>query len=118
MFSPEPARADGWMLMPAVLSDGTTMDLLTGGPVDDRSERYSDPLYTRWTKVQERMAMAGYSDYRLEYARSFCRMRNLHLAAGEKPLATFEIHYVQRLIQAPGKGSPTFRDMLIWSHRC
>ncbi len=118
MFSPEPARSDGWMLMPAVMSDGSGVDLLWGEPVADGSERYSDPLYTRWTKVQERMAMTAYSDYRLEYARSFCRMRNLHLAPGQAAIATFEIKYVQRTIQAPGEGPPQFHTFVIWSHRC
>ena len=118
MFSPEPARADGWMTMPAVLADGSEVDLLWGERVPEGNERYSDPLYTRWTKVQERMASSAYSDYRLEYARSFCRLHNLHLAPGQVALATFEIHYVQRTIRAPGEGPPTFRDSLIWSHRC
>ena len=118
MFAPDPARADGWLRMPATLADGTRIDLVTNGPVDDRSERYSDPLYSRWTKVTERIASASYSDYRLEYARQFCRARNLHLLPGEVPLETFEIHYVERVIRPPGEGPPTFRDILLWSHRC
>jgi hypothetical protein len=118
MFSPDPARSDGWMTMPAVMADGSTMDLLTGGPGDDSSERYSDPLYTRWAKVQERIASTVYSDYRLEYARSFCRSRNLHLAPGEVPIQTFDVHYVERVIRPPGEGPPTFHDILLWSHRC
>lgn len=117
MFSPEPARADGWMTMPAVLADGTKIDLLTGKPVVS-NEGYSDPLYSRWTKVQERIASTSYNDYRLEYARQFCRSRNLHLEPGQVPVSTFEVHYVERLIQPPGEGPPTFRDILIWSHRC
>jgi len=118
MFAPEPARSDGWMRMPAVLTDGTTLDLLTGGAANDSSERYSDPLYSRWAKVQERIASAAYTDYRLEYARQFCRTRNLHLRPGEVPLATFEVHYVERVIRPPGEGSPTFRDILLWAHHC
>jgi hypothetical protein len=118
MFSPDPARSDGWMMMPAVMADGSTMDLLTGGPVDDGSERYSDPLYTRWAKVQERIASTAYSDYRQEYARSFCRSRNLHLAPGEVPIKTFDVRYVERVIRPPGEGPPTFTDILLWSHRC
>ena len=43
---------------------------------DDRSERYSDPFYTRWTKVHERIASPFYAGYRSEYARHFCRTRN------------------------------------------
>ena len=118
MFSPEPARADGWMRMPAVLKDGTRLDLLTGGPADDSSERYSDALYTRWVKVQERIASAAYSDYRLEYARHFCRSRNLHLRPGDSALDRFEIRYVERVIRPPGEGPPTFREIALWSHTC
>lgn len=118
MFSPEPARADGWMRMPAVLQDGTRLDLLTGGPADDSSERYSDALYTRWVKVQERIASAAYSDYRLEYARHFCRSRNLHLRPGDIALDRFEILYVERVIRPPGEGPPTFRERSLWSHTC
>jgi hypothetical protein len=118
MFSPEPARSDGWMTMPATLTDGSTLDLLTGGPIDNSSQRYSDPLYSRWAKVQERIASTAYSDYRQEYARQFCRMRNLHLGPGQVPIKTFDVHYVERVIQPPGEGPPTFRDILIWSHRC
>ena len=118
MFAPEPAHSDGWMTMPAVLKDGSTIDLLTGGAVDNSSERYSDPLYSRWVKVVERIANSGYSDYRQEYAREFCRSRNLHLSPGEVPITTFEVHYVERVIRPPGEGPPTFNDILLWSHRC
>jgi hypothetical protein len=117
MFAPEPARSDGWMTMPAKLRDGTVIDLVTGGPVKSY-EGYSDPLYTRWAKVQERIANAAYSDYRLEYARQFCRSRNLHLGPGRSPIETFDVKYVERVIQPPGEGPPKFRDINLWSHRC
>ncbi|HET7700044.1 MAG TPA: hypothetical protein VFM06_04145, partial [Candidatus Limnocylindria bacterium] len=85
---------------------------------DDSSERYSDALYTRWVKVQERIASAAYSDYRLEYARHFCRSRNLHLRPGDIALDRFEILYVERVIRPPGEGPPTFRERSLWSHTC
>ena len=118
MFSPDPARADGWMLGPARLIDGTAFDLYTGGPVDNDSERYSDPLYTRWVKVHERIANAGYGDYRLEYARHFCRARNLHLRPGQVPLDTFELIYIERVIRAPEEGPPVFNKYQLWEHKC
>lgn len=118
MFAPEPARSDGWLRIPATLADGTALDLVTNGPVGDRAERYSDPLYSRWVKVTERIASAAYSDYRLEYARSICRMQNLRLRPGDVPLSTFDIYYVERLIRPPGEGPPTSKDIKLWSHRC
>ena len=117
MFSPDPAQSDGWMTMPAFLADGTEIDLLTGKPPDS-AEGYSDPLYSRWAKVQERIANVGYTDYRLEYARQFCRQRNLHLSPGEAPIETFEVHYIERVIQPPGEGPPKFIDHDIWEHHC
>jgi hypothetical protein len=118
MFSPDPAQSDGWMTMPAVLGDGEQIDLLTGGLPDDSSERYSDPLYSRWAKVQERIASVAYSDYRQEYARHFCRSRNLHLGPGQAPIVTFEVHYRERVIQPPGEGPPQFIVHNVWQHRC
>lgn len=116
MFAPDPARADGWMLAPAKLADGTTLDLFTGGPVSD-APRWADPLYTRWVKVQERIAAAAYSDYRLEFGRSFCRLRNHQLRPGESPLDTFQLTYVERMIERPGE-TPTLKTYQIWSHTC
>ncbi len=118
MFSPDPARADGWMLASASLIDGTTFDLYTGGPADDRSERYSDPLYTRWVKVHERIANPGYGDYRLEYARYFCREWNLHLRPGQVPLDTLELIYIERVIRPPEEGPPLLSEYDLWSQKC
>jgi hypothetical protein len=116
MFSPDPAQADGWMLAPATLADGGTYDLLTGGPVNS-APRWSDPLYTRWVKVFERIANAGYNDYRLEFGRSLCRLRNFHLQPGQSPLDTFDLNYVERTIHAPGE-PPTLQEFHVWSHKC
>ena len=118
MFSPNAARSDGWLLAPATLADGTTFDLLTGRPANDRSERNSDPFYTRWTKVHERIASGFYAGYRSEYARHFCRTRNSHPGPGRSPLASFELIYVERTIEAPGKGPPLISENRLWSQPC
>jgi hypothetical protein len=86
--------------------------------VDNTSERYSDPLYTRWVKVHERIANAGYGDYRLEYARYYCRARNLHLRPGQVPLDSFQLIYIERVIQAPGEGPPLINRYDVWTHKC
>ena len=118
MFSPNAARSDWWLLAPATLADGTRVDLLSGRAADDRSERYSDPLYSRWTKVHERIANDFYAGYRSEYARHFCRTRNSHLGPGQSPLVSFELFYVERTIQAPGKGPPLISESKLWSQQC
>lgn len=118
MFSPNAARSDGWLLAPARLADGARLDLLTDRGADDRSERYSDPLYTRWTKVHERIASSFYAGYRSAYARYFCRARNSHLAPGQSPLVSLELFYVERTIQAPEKGPPLISETRLWSQQC
>jgi hypothetical protein len=116
MFSPDPTRADGWMRGPAVLSDGREIDLFKSEPPYN-GPRFSDPLYSRWVKVFERISNAAYSDYRLEFAQMFCRMRNLHLASGLPSLVSFKIVYTERLIGAPGRPD-TFIDHSVWSQTC
>ena len=118
MFSPNAAHADGWLLAPATSADGTRFDILTGRDADDRSARYSDPLYSRWTKVHERIASGSYAGYRSEYARYFCRARNSHLGPGQSPLASLELFYVERTIQAPEKGPPLISETKLWSQPC
>jgi hypothetical protein len=118
MFSPNAARSDGWLLAPGTLADGTRLDLLSSTGPDDRSERYSDRLYSRWTKVHERIASDFYALYRSEYARHFCRTRNAHLGPGQSPLVSVELIWVERLIQAPEKGSPLITENKLWSQQC
>ncbi|MDP9281005.1 MAG: HTTM domain-containing protein [Chloroflexota bacterium] len=118
MFSPNAARSDGWLVAPATLADGTRLDLFSDRGADDRSERYSDPLYTRWAKVTERIASGFYSGYRPAYASYFCRARNSHLRPGQSPLASFELIYVERTIQAPEKGPPLISENELWSQQC
>jgi hypothetical protein len=118
MFSPNAARSDGWLLAPATLADGTRLDLLSQRGADDRTERFSDPFYTRWTKVHERIASTFYAGYRSEYARHFCRTRNSHLGPGQSPLVSLELIYVERTIRAPGEGPPLISENTLWSQQC
>jgi hypothetical protein len=118
MFSPNAARSDGWLIAPGTLADGTRLDLLSSRDPDDRSERYSDPLYSRWSKVHERIASGFYALYRSEYARHFCRTRNSHLGPGQSPLVSFELIWVERLVQEPEKGPPLITENNLWSQQC
>jgi predicted DCC family thiol-disulfide oxidoreductase YuxK len=117
MFAPEPAHSDGWLLGPARLADGTQFDLFSGGPPSDQP-RYADPFYSRWAKATERIVDTAYTDYRVEYGRMFCRLRNWHLQPGQSPLASFELDYMERIIPPPGGGEPTLVKHHLWSHVC
>jgi vitamin K-dependent gamma-carboxylase-like protein len=118
MFSPNAARSDGWLLAPALFADGTRIDLLTGRGADDRSERYSDPLYSRWTKVYERLASGFYAGYRSSYARYLCRRASERSGPGRAPLVGVELIYVERTIQAPEKGPPLISENRLTSQQC
>ena len=118
MFAPDPMGADGWLLMPAKLADGSAIDLLTGAAPSDEP-RYADPLYSRWAKVTERIVDSNNAVYRQEYGRMYCRLRNLHLQPGQSPIVTFDVLYIQRFVPPFGQGGePTLQRHQIWSHTC
>jgi len=117
MFAPDPATADGWLRIPAVLADGTRVDLATGQSPSDEP-LYADPLYSRWTKVTEWIASPGGVDYRQEYSRMYCRKRNLHLGQGQSPIVSFDLVYYERQIAPPGGTQAPLRVITLNSHHC
>jgi hypothetical protein len=117
MFAPNPATTDGWMRIPTVLADGTRIDLATGGPISDEP-LYADPLYSRWTKVTEWIASPAGVDYRQEYSRMYCRLRNLHLEPGQVPIESFELIYYERTVPPPGGAPLPIRVITLNSHHC
>lgn len=117
MFAPDPPTADGWLRIPAVLADGTRIDLATGGPPGDEP-LYADPLYSRWTKVTEWIAAPAGADYRQEYSRMYCRLRNLHLQPGSVPIESFDLVYYERTLPPPGGSAPPIRAITLGSHHC
>lgn len=117
MFSPDPPTSDGWMHIPAVLADGTMVDLATGRPPSDEP-LYADPFYSRWTKVTEWIASAANVAYREEYSRMYCRLRNLHLQPGQSPVVSFDLVYYERKVPPPGSAEEPPRPILLNSHHC
>ncbi len=117
MFAPNPATTDGWMRIPAVLADGTRIDLATGGPLGDEP-LYADPLYSRWTKVTEWIASPAGVPYREEYSRMYCRLRNLHLRPGQVPIESFDLIYYERAVPPPGGTPLPIRVITLNSHHC
>lgn len=117
MFSPDPPTSDGWMRIPAVLADGTRIDLVTGRTTSDEP-LYADPFYSRWTKVTEWIASSANGAYREEYSRMYCRLRNLHLQPGQSPIVSFDLVYYERKVPSPGDMQGPPRRILLNSHHC
>jgi hypothetical protein len=117
MFSPDPPTSDGWMHVPGVLADGTAVDLATGAAPTDQP-LYADPFYSRWTKVTEWIASAANAQYREEYSRMYCRLRNLHLQPGQAALVSFDLMYYERKVPPPGAPQEPPRPILLNSHHC
>ena len=117
MFAPDPPTADGWLSIPAVLADGTRIDLVSGQPPVD-TPLYADPLYSRWTKVAEWIASAAHTEYRQEHARMYCRLRNLHLQPGQSPIVSFDVIYTELPIPLPGQPRPPARRIILNQHKC
>ncbi len=118
MFAPFPATDDGWYVMPAILADGTEVDLFTGDRVTwvkpkNVAATYRNP---RWRKYLNNLYEAEHGDHRLYYGRHLCRAWN-----GSHPPAravrTFQITYVlERTLSATRIAEPT--PIVLWSHAC
>lgn len=117
MFAPDPLTSDGWLRIPAVLADGSRVDLITGGPPSEEP-LFADPLYSRWAKVTEVIAAKANAAYRLEYGRMYCRSRNLRLQPGQAAIVSFEVIYYERPVPPPGGAQQPVLVHLLHSHRC
>ncbi|KAN0016200.1 hypothetical protein ACTFIU_006162 [Dictyostelium citrinum] len=78
MFSPHPSKDNGWLVYPAVLVDGTEIDVITKKPITyDRPKLISSTFPTqRWRKYLMNLQGLNHRDKRLYYGRYICREWN------------------------------------------
>ncbi len=78
MFSPVPLRDDGWYLTSARLSDGSTVDVLTGRPPSDGRPADVAGMYPdeRWRKYLMNLYNDDFLQYRAGYAAYLARRWN------------------------------------------
>lgn len=102
MFSPDPPTVDGWIQVAGKQLDGTVIDMSTGKPFVD-APRFNYIFGSRWAKVDYIVAFNGYTDFRTQYALSFCRLRNFHPVAGQLPITVAQVLYTETFVPAPGQ---------------
>jgi hypothetical protein len=110
----------GWFVIPAVLRDGTVVDLFKdGGPF---TMNKPDSIYASFADERTRkrmiwMVAPNRDDYRMAYGRYLCISWNHDHPEPDKKLDAFKILYLQQLIHADGtKTDPAI--LMLWKHEC
>ena len=118
MFAPQPMTDDGWFVLPAVLSDGTELDLITRGPVSwDKPEVASDLHWSdRWQKYMRNLWERDKAWNRIHFGRYLCRDWN-STAAGARKLETFDVYFMLERTPPPGEAA-TIEEVHLWEHSC
>ena len=121
MFAPRPLTYDGWYVIEGVLRDGRHVNVLhPDKPVSYEkpasiADQYKDE---RWRKYLMNLSTPEYTNYRLYYARYFCRSWN----TGRWPrdpgaLVSFDINFMGRQNSITEQERPYSKDLL-WHHEC
>lgn len=78
LFAPEPATEDGWFVVPALLSDGSEIDLWTGNEIDFSKPRLvvKHLRNSRWNKYLINVASTGFVIQRPLFTDYLCRAWN------------------------------------------
>ncbi|MDA1138456.1 MAG: HTTM domain-containing protein [Planctomycetota bacterium] len=107
MFSPAPRKSDGWLVAPAALGNGETVDLIT----QRDTVNWTKPQHLnrrhkhyRWRKFFERItesAYGGYLPYYLEYLKRLWNKSH----APERAVVHAKLYYMQRLTPPPGEAA-------------
>jgi len=120
MFAPEPTRNDGWFVVPGVLRDGTSVDVLhlrIGDPDWTRpaylAEEY--PTY-RWRKYLVRLAHSDYVQHRPFYAQYLCRLWNERTTRGRE-LVELKLYFNLERVQ-PDYQPRKKERLLLHVHQC
>jgi hypothetical protein len=121
MFSPFPLTYDGWYVIAGHLRNGSETNVLhPDEPVSfaqpaNIADQYNNE---RWRKYLMNLSLPENADYRLYYARSFCRSWNSGRSQNDpNALVSFDIFFMghQNSINRPPTG---FTRDLLWHHEC
>lgn len=119
MFAPHPVRADGWIVAPGKLTDGTTVDVRSGNPVSWIKPRHVAPTYenNRWRKYLINIKKDSQYEQRVYYGKYICREWFGGKGKRGESLERFDLYFMLEHTQPPGE-APLTEKQLMWSHDC
>ena len=120
MFAPSPPKDDGWFVIPGKLSDGSEVDLFTGGgPISYEKPRLVSATYKsqRWRRYLGFLWHSDHQDKRVYYGRWLCHEWN-EQHPGEKRLSNFILFYMREDTLPPGQGTAKPVPVPLWEHQC
>ncbi len=121
MFTPDPAREDGWLVMPARLANGALIDLSEQGPTLTWSKPrsgWNSRRSVRWgfyLNTLRRTSANG--SIRRSYLRWRCREWNLSHPDAEQ-IQRVDLFYMREQIPPPPGGSRHLDKLFLASHEC
>ncbi len=119
LFAPLPLQVDGWITIPGVFEDGTTLDLRTGAPPNADMQRFVVGPLVRWEKFEENVYNNQYEPILLAWGQYYCRRYNeIEARPIGSRLATLEIHFRYRRSVPPGALPNNLDDDRLWTHWC
>jgi hypothetical protein len=121
MFAPYPLTYDGWYVIDGRLRNGSEVNVLH----PDRGVSFEQPASIadqypneRWRKYLMNLSLSENADYRLYYARFFCRSWNTGRTRNDPgALNSFDIFFMGRQNSMNRPPSGFSRDLL-WHHEC
>ena len=117
MFS-KPVLRDGWIIIPAVQSDGGMLDLFTGEPyrgAERPSSLSSRFEKDRWRKYWQNL-LGPHKAQLLGMGRYLCR-RSARQSDASKRIEAFEVILLREQLQPRGERTAPKRELL-WRHEC
>ena len=119
MFAPTPIKADGWLVAPGTLSDGSQVDVRTGNVINWEKPGHVADTYdnNRWRKYLVNLKKDKHTDQRVYYGKYICREWYSPGMPDGNSLQKFSLYFMQEYTEPPGE-SPTMERQLIWSHDC
>jgi hypothetical protein len=119
MFAPFPFKHDGWLVLHAILEEGSEIDLLRGGKL----VRWEKPAPVSETYVNERerkylmnLYEPSYSAHRVYFVNSkVVEWLLAHPQQPNKRIKQINLYYMLHLTPPPGQPAPTPRKVLLFN---
>ena len=119
MFAPHPIRADGWLVAPGNLTDGSVVDVRSRAAVEWGKPKHVAESYdnNRWRKYLVNLKKDKQFERRIFYGKYICREWYDGAIVNGVSLKRFELYFMKETTSPPGL-PPVMGKELLWSHEC